>query len=83
MLVLTIAVSCKKKEDDPQPQPQPQGPQLEVLEGELTSEKTLDASRKYLLKGQYIVRAGGVLRRLLQNSLYRRPRMPVSSTTKR
>lgn len=62
MLVLTIAVSCKKKEDEPQPQPQPQGPQLEVLEGELTSEKVLDASRKYLLKGQYIVRAGGVLR---------------------
>ncbi len=63
MLVLTIVVSCKKK-DDPEPQnpQQPQGPQLEVLEGELTSERALDASKKYLLKGQYIVRAGGVLR---------------------
>ncbi|MCX7652319.1 MAG: hypothetical protein N2200_05580 [Bacteroidia bacterium] len=54
-------VACKKKEDNPQPQPQPQT-RLDTLQGELTSERTLDASKKYLLVGNFIVRAGGVLR---------------------
>jgi hypothetical protein len=60
MLGLTLMVSCKKKEKD-EPTPQPTS-QLEVLEGELRTEKVLDAAKKYLLKGQYIVREGGVLR---------------------
>ncbi len=58
VLALTMVISCKKKKDKPEPQPQSE----EVLEGDLTTEKTLEASKKYLLKGQYIVRAGGVLR---------------------
>jgi hypothetical protein len=53
---LTLVVGCKK-EDKPTPPSQE-----EVLEGELRTEKTLDPAKKYLLKGQYIVREGGVLR---------------------
>jgi hypothetical protein len=60
MLGLTLMVSCKKKEKD-EPTPQPTS-QLEELTGELRTEKVLDAAKKYLLKGQYIVREGGVLR---------------------
>ena len=58
---LTFVVSCKKKEDKPEPTPPPAS-EVEVLEGELRTEKTLDPAKKYLLKGQYIVREGGVLR---------------------
>lgn len=54
-------VGCKKKKDEENPTPQPTS-DLVVLEGELTSERALDASKKYFIKGQYIVRAGGVLR---------------------
>ncbi len=59
-LLVSAFVACKKKKDD-EPQPQPQS-SLVVLEGALTSELALDASKKYLIKGQYIVRAGGILR---------------------
>lgn len=59
-LVLGAFVACKKKEEVLPPPTS--GDDLVVLEGELTSERVLDASKKYLLKGQYIVRAGGILR---------------------
>ncbi len=60
ILSLSLVVSCKKKDND-NDQPPPASNE-EVLEGELTTEKVLDASKKYLLKGTYIVRSGGVLR---------------------
>jgi hypothetical protein len=56
---LTLEVGCKKKEEKPTPPP---ASEVEVLEGELRTEKTLDPAKKYLLKGQYIVREGGILR---------------------
>ncbi|MCX7605653.1 MAG: hypothetical protein N2170_00085 [Bacteroidia bacterium] len=62
-LSLGAFIACKKKkEDEPTPQPPQGGASLVTLEGELTNELTLDATKKYLLKGQYIVRQGGVLR---------------------
>jgi len=62
-LVLGVAIlgGCKKKKDEPTPPP-PAGSELEVLKGDLTGEKRLDASKKYLIEGNYIVRAGGILR---------------------
>lgn len=60
LLVSSVFIACKKKSDTTS-EPAPSSG-LVVLEGELTTEKTLDATKKYLLKGQYIVRAGGVLR---------------------
>lgn len=60
MFGLGLVVSCKKK-DDEKSQPPPVSSE-EILEGELTSEKVLDASKKYLIRGNYIVREGGVLR---------------------
>lgn len=60
LLVSSTFIACKKKsETTPAPAP---SSEVVVLEGELTTEKTLDATKKYLLVGQYIVRAGGVLR---------------------
>ncbi|MCS7188678.1 MAG: hypothetical protein RMJ66_02890 [Bacteroidia bacterium] len=64
LAVVLLAVSftaCKKKEKD-EPQAPAPDQSLVVLEGELTSERTLDANRKYLIKGQFIVRQGGILR---------------------
>jgi hypothetical protein len=58
-LVLGAFIACKKKEESTPPAPVED---LVVLEGELTSERVLDANKKYLIKGQYIVREGGVLR---------------------
>ncbi|MCS6789867.1 MAG: hypothetical protein NZ580_02640 [Bacteroidia bacterium] len=54
--------ACKKKKDEPTPQPQPTGERLDTLQGELTTQRTLDPNKKYLLVGTFIVKSGGVLR---------------------
>lgn len=61
LMVSAAFIACKKKDDKQDPQP-PTGERLDTLRGELTTELTLDASKKYLLVGNFIVRSGGVLR---------------------
>lgn len=54
-LVAVAFTSCKEKDDDDQPTTE-----LEVLQGELETQ-TLDASKKYLIKGTAFVRNGKTL----------------------
>ena len=44
-----VVSSCKKKTDDPAPSTGG-NTNLEIIEGEISSDKILDASKKYLLK---------------------------------
>ncbi|MEN3040703.1 MAG: hypothetical protein ABDH66_04085 [Bacteroidia bacterium] len=64
VLLSAAFIGCKKKEETPQQPSQPPTTEakLDTLQGELTSERTLDPNKKYLLVGNFIVRAGGVLR---------------------
>ncbi|MCS7153428.1 MAG: hypothetical protein N2253_00465 [Bacteroidia bacterium] len=69
LLVSASFVACKKKKDEePQPQnppqqnPTPTAQSLDTLRGELTTERRLDSTKKYLIIGNYIVRNGGILR---------------------
>lgn len=60
MLVVALAgltiVACKKKEDDPAP-----SSSEATLEGNITSNMTLDASKTYLIKGKVYVQDGVTL----------------------
>jgi hypothetical protein len=51
-----VVTSCKDKKDDPAPSGNSSN--LEVIEGEISSDKILDASKKYLLKGKVYVLSG-------------------------
>jgi len=52
-----VVSSCKKKTDDPAPSTGG-NTNLEIIEGEISSDKILDASKKYLLKGKVYVLSG-------------------------
>jgi hypothetical protein len=53
-----IATSCK-----PEDEPEPAAPasNLETIEGEISSNRTLDATKKYLLKGKVYVLSGNTI----------------------
>lgn len=54
-----VVTSCKKKKDDPAPSnPSGGNTNVEVIEGEISSDKILDASKKYILKGKVYVLSG-------------------------
>ncbi len=52
-----VVTSCKDKKDDPAPS-SGGNTNVEVIEGEISSDKILDASKKYLLKGKVYVLSG-------------------------
>jgi hypothetical protein len=54
-----VATSCKDKNDEPAPSNNNSG--LEIIEGEISSSKILDASKKYLLKGKVYVLSGNTI----------------------
>lgn len=56
-IVLAVVTSCK--EDDPiDPTPEPE---YVVIEGDVTTAMTLDATKKYMLRGKVYVQSGGSL----------------------
>lgn len=56
-----VATSCKPDDNDPIPTPSNNN-KVEILQGEISSNKTLDASKKYLLKGKVYVLSGNTIK---------------------
>ncbi len=62
LAVFAVAVSsCKKKKEDPTDEPSTPTTTVETLEGNIASSITLDASKKYLIKGKVYVQSPAVL----------------------
>src|SRR5688572_4887076 len=59
MIIASIGVIQSCKEDDPQPAPTETD--MTALEGNITANMTLDATKKYLIKGKVYVNAPATL----------------------
>lgn len=59
LMAITAGTACQKDKTEPQPETTPA---YTVLSGDISENQTLDASKKYLIKGFVYVKAGATLR---------------------